>query len=392
MTPIQFPMESRRAMAVAGARLKPHIPEFARQCTGLIQKNIAAYAPSASGNRERAIYELAAFAGTQFCALLESRPADPNLRPLARRLAAQAAARGESMETFMTALSYAQELGYRYVDALASAAQALAQARPSLHSAVGRFIAAIAHEVTVGYQHAVTGMRRSPEATRRTLALALFNGAWDERCNTLAKIVQWKVPDRFLVVSVGAHDRQRLNLNAVDPLYIVTGDVITFTCDLDVAEHVRGLLTGAGTTLATFTAVNSIAQVAEGGRETCTLLSLAREGVCAEPTGYLDCREYTQLIWLANAPTQREELTARMLAPLAHHKGEYRERLLETLRLFLLTRHSAPRLAEALHAHPQTVRARMRLLSNALGHIIDDPEESMTLLLLLNSTRTTSTA
>jgi PucR C-terminal helix-turn-helix domain len=67
------------------------------------------------------------------------------------------------------------------------------------------------------------------------------------------------------------------------------------------------------------------------------------------------------------------ELAAELLAPLADLSDQARQRLLETLAAWLDHQGSAPRVAEELHVHPQTVRYRVGQLRELFDDRLDDP-------------------
>jgi DNA-binding PucR family transcriptional regulator len=60
-----------------------------------------------------------------------------------------------------------------------------------------------------------------------------------------------------------------------------------------------------------------------------------------------------------------------------------RERLIETLGAWLDHQRHTPRIAEALHVHPQTVRYRIVKLRELLGDAVDDPDGRFELQLAL---------
>ncbi|MDQ3721396.1 MAG: helix-turn-helix domain-containing protein, partial [Actinomycetota bacterium] len=68
-----------------------------------------------------------------------------------------------------------------------------------------------------------------------------------------------------------------------------------------------------------------------------------------------------------------DDLAAVLLEPLASLSPSARGRLLDTLAAWLDHQGSAPRVAEALHVHPQTVRYRVGQLRELFGERLDDP-------------------
>ena len=375
------PFDKKRLQALrwASAQLKPHLPGFAERCTALIQRRIEDYAPSVSGNRRRVIRNLINFASHQFCALLEHRPIDPRFRDTTRRLAAQSAHRGEALDPLIAAASHARVLALHQVDHLVDQGEIAAEVRGGLRAAVDSFIEALIDDMRAGHTQGIELLRTHPGDTRRTLASALFNDCWDSRCDELANAIGWIQPDNYFVASVDADEYPHMRLPESGALYLHTGPFVTFTCD---ADDITPEITLLGISRSAWTIVDDVNLVARASSETRALVRLSEPG-----SGPLKCRDFTQLIWLANAPTQWEPLLAAMLAPLDAYKGRYRDQLLETLRVRLSTRGSAPEIAAQLGTHPQTVRKRLHVLNEALGDVLDDPEESMMLGLLLNTLR-----
>ncbi len=375
------PFDKKRLQALrwASTQLKPHLPAFAERCTALIQRCIDDYAPSASGNRRRVIRNLINFASHQFCALLEHRPIDPRFRDATRHLAAQSAHRGEALDPLIAAASHAHVLALHQVDQLVTQGEIAPDVRGGLRAAVDSFIEALIDDLRVGHMQGIELLRTHPGDTRRTLASALFNDCWDSRCDELATAIGWIQPNSYFIASLDADEYPNICLPTSGTLYLHTGPFITFACD---AAEITPEIALLGISRSAWTIVEDISLVARASSETRALLRLTEPG-----SGPLQCSDFTQLIWLANAPTQWEPLLASMLAPLDGYKGRYRDQLLETLRVRLSTRGSAPEIATQLGAHPQTVRKRLHVLNEALGDTLDKPEDAMMLGLLLNTLR-----
>ena len=68
------------------------------------------------------------------------------------------------------------------------------------------------------------------------------------------------------------------------------------------------------------------------------------------------------------------DLRAQVIAPMERLTPTAREKLTETLRLWLLHQGRRDAVAEALFVHPQTVRYRVGQLRDAYGDLLDDPE------------------
>ena len=81
------------------------------------------------------------------------------------------------------------------------------------------------------------------------------------------------------------------------------------------------------------------------------------------------------------------ELARRRLAPLEQRPPSSRERLRITLAAWLDHQGSVPRVAEALHVHPQTVRYRLGQLRELFGDGLEDPQARFELGLALRAPR-----
>lgn len=90
----------------------------------------------------------------------------------------------------------------------------------------------------------------------------------------------------------------------------------------------------------------------------------------------------TELV-LTSDVRARDDLRARVLAPLAEVRPATAEKLIETLRAWL--RHQGRRdgVAAELVVHPQTVRYRMAQLRDLYGDRLDDPDEVLAMTVAL---------
>ena len=90
---------------------------------------------------------------------------------------------------------------------------------------------------------------------------------------------------------------------------------------------------------------------------------------------------------LSADPIALADLRAQALAPLDDSTPASRERLEETLRLWLLHRGRREPVAEALFVHPQTVRYRVGQLRELFGDALDDPMRVADLVIALGVTQ-----
>jgi hypothetical protein len=82
-------------------------------------------------------------------------------------------------------------------------------------------------------------------------------------------------------------------------------------------------------------------------------------------------------------PAARDDLRAQLLEPLAGLRPATAEKLIDTLRSWLLHQGRREDIAEQLFVHPQTVRYRMGQLRELYGERLDDPETVLALTVAL---------
>ena len=90
--------------------------------------------------------------------------------------------------------------------------------------------------------------------------------------------------------------------------------------------------------------------------------------------GPIDTEEQLTALVVTADPDALADLRAQVLAPLADLRDASADRLVETLRAWLLYRGRRDEVAQALHVHPQTVRYRVGQLRELFGDRLDDPD------------------
>jgi hypothetical protein len=99
--------------------------------------------------------------------------------------------------------------------------------------------------------------------------------------------------------------------------------------------------------------------------------------------GLIDTEEQLTALVVTADPDALADLRAQVLAPLAGLRSATADRLVETLRAWLLHRGRRDEVAQALHVHPQTVRYRVGQLRELFGDRLDDPDSVAALTVAL---------
>lgn len=102
-----------------------------------------------------------------------------------------------------------------------------------------------------------------------------------------------------------------------------------------------------------------------------------------EGDGSVDTEDHLAALVLNADPEARADLRARVLAPLEGLRPATVEKLVDTLRAWLLHHGRRDEVASALFVHPQTVRYRMGQLREAYGDALDDPATVLDLTIAL---------
>lgn len=99
----------------------------------------------------------------------------------------------------------------------------------------------------------------------------------------------------------------------------------------------------------------------------------------------VDTELHLAALVVTSDPAALEDLRRRVLAPFDNLRPATAERLVETLREWLLHLGHRDAVAAALHVHPQTVRYRMTQIRDLFGPTLDDPQTIQNLTIALVS-------
>ncbi|MEU9980851.1 helix-turn-helix domain-containing protein [Streptomyces sp. NPDC050856] len=190
----------------------------------------------------------------------------------------------------------------------------------------------------------------------------------------LAEQTGWPLPERVTLVALhppaepsraGVDNDVLLDLTDPQPHLLVPGE-------LD-EERTRMLVAAFPTSRAAVGLTVPVASAADSLRWARRVLELVDAGV-VEDTRPVFCADHLLTLWLLADPALTGHLAERELAPLTGLTPTRRERLIETLRIWLDTRGTAAQMGELLDVHPQTVRYRMRNLEARFAGRLADPE------------------
>jgi hypothetical protein len=102
--------------------------------------------------------------------------------------------------------------------------------------------------------------------------------------------------------------------------------------------------------------------------------SSAPPGSAPPGSGPVRCDRHLSTLLILADEDLAAALSARRLAPLARLRPAQRERIAETLLAWLQLGENAAEVAQRIHVHPQTVRYRLRQVTELFGDQLRDPD------------------
>jgi len=289
---------------------------------------------------------------------------------------------GHDLIRLLTAYQVGARVAWRHVAETAHELHLSPESIALLAESVFDFVNHLSQASTTGYVLAQGDDARARDRHRAELTeLLLSSRSSPAAIRASADKARWRLPNRMAVVlTADAEDA----LGRVDPaaLQVREGDLVgAIVPDPDGPrrEQLRRALAGTTSVVGMTVGVDLIARSVELAQ---IALGLAATGVLRGRPIFVD--EHLDTIIVHRDDRLLSFLRQQVLAPLDGLPVRSRERLTETLVVWL--RHQGDRTAVAgeLHVHPQTVSYRLGRLRELFGAALDDPRERSRLLLALN--------
>ena len=363
-----------------GPLVQPYAPQFVEELHEALEREIPVFLsvartdPNFSSDVEMAVN----LAATSFLSLIgHDEPAlSPESRDVFTRLGADEAREGRGVETLLAAYRVGARLALRIIVlALEDAGRLDADILGTLSDAIFGYVDDVSDASAKGYTEELLASSGVRVQQRRDLIQRMLTGSGGPEIERLADEVHW--PLRSLVYTL-ATDRnaasevaRRLGESA---LAVEDDEVATFIVSsasfnlLSLARALEGIDVGVGP-LTPWEASSQSAHLARRVWSRGGCLRFATDRLAS--------------LAVNGDPVALEALSQRVLAPFDHIREGSRERLLDTLALWL--RHWGQRgpVAEALAVHPQTIGYRLGQLRDVLGEQLDDPQSRFELAVAL---------
>lgn len=375
--------------------LRTRLPEVATTTIAAVMSEVASYRDAFGGPMGENIENAVQMALAGFLRMAQSGPIsrDPG-SPLSPAIdGAYALGRGEarsgrSADDLLAAYRVGARVAWRELSATAVTAGVPAGTMAGFAELVFAYIDELSAASVAGHADELATTGRVRERYLDRLAQALLRGEPHDSVVAAAQRADW-TPPRTLTVVVLPEAQARPALTSLhprtlqateDPTDLPSGRGLTVLLVPGVSARTRRRLlkdlTGrhavVGPTRAWDGARASYVRALRG-------LTLATTN---DATG-IDTEEHLAELVLSSDPEAREDLRARVLAPMNDLTSTQRAKLEETLRAWLLHQGRRDDVAGALFVHPQTVRYRMGQLRELYGDRLEDPKVVLELVLAL---------
>jgi hypothetical protein len=332
-----------------------------------------------------------------------ARPAHPDTAPIPmtavvaefRAIGAAEAREGRSLEPLQAALRLGARVGWRRLCGVAAAQGLDTLALGRAGEAIFVYLDELAAASAQGYLDARTEFAGEQERRRRRLLDLILADppAPAEAVAEAARAADWAVPTRIAVVVLGEPRQPGADLAA--PVF--PGDVLIdwsrrepclLVPDPDSDPNrsriaaVTRALTGWAAAMGPVEPLDRAAASLHWARRA---LGLAERGIIDGRRDLVRCDEHlATLLMFADEELAAALRTAR-LAPLQRLRPAQRDRLAETLLIWLQHGCNANEVALQVHVHPQTVRYRLRQADDLFGDQLRDPDRRFELEIALRA-------
>jgi hypothetical protein len=384
----------------------PELEPLARDMAAAILSEVPEYGQPDDDSYARVVHQVARDAVHQFAA----RVADPAVpgEPMARMfhdIGRVEAAAGRSLDALHTALRVGARVTWQRLREKAREGGGDADVFARLGESIFRYLDELAAACSAGYAEARAEFAGEAERLRsRLLDLLVADPPTPpETVASLAATIGWRLPRRVVAVALAAPASPcsgSLVPLPPDALVDLAGrEPCLLLPDPDGPGRRRQLEDGLRKWAVTaqleapgfLAAVGPAVPLARAGAslrwarraQSLALRTPTNTGV----DGIVRCDEQLPaLVLLADAELARL-LSGQVLAPLRGLRPEQADRLAETLLAWLESADNAGLAASRLHVHPQTVRYRLRQLTELFGDGLTDPDARFALQIALRVRR-----
>lgn len=377
--------------------LRSRLPAVAEETIRAVIIEVPGYTNALAGTMGTNIRGAVELALGGFLSLAgRSRGGDPGT-PLAPALdGAYALGRGEArsgrtMDALLAAYRVGARVSWRELSATAVEAGLAAQTISKFAELVFAYIDELSAASVAGHTDELATTGRVRERYLQRLGHRLLRGDPPDQLIVSAERADWD-PPRTLTAVVLPYGHARGVLGSVDQRTLWPEEGLPGLEHADESEIAVLLVPDAdGVARGALTQILHRHHAHVGPPRPWTLVRTSYERVLRaralglEPDGDapVDTEQHLTSLVVASDAEALADLRRQVLAPLDDVRPATAERLVETLREWLLHQGRRDDVASALHVHPQTVRYRMSQVRDLFGDRLNDPDVVLALTVAL---------
>jgi len=370
--------------------LRAKLPEVAEHTIGAVMAEVPSYAGAFGGPMGSTIEQAVQMALAGFLRLASrGRTEDPGT-PLSPALeGAYALGRGEarngrSADALLSAYRVGARVAWRELSATAVADEVPADVVAAFAELVFAYIDELSAASVAGHADELETTGRVRQRYLDRLAVGLLRGDPADALVAAAERADWQPPSTLTAVLL-PESQVRPVLGLVNPhtlqpteetAGLPEGQAVLLVADLGGRSRGRLMRILAGRHAVAGPARSWLE--ARGSYDRAVRALPLRAG-----NDSLDTEQHLATLVLSADPEALADLRAQVLAPLADLRPAAAEKLMTTLRAWLLHHGRRDEIAEALFVHPQTVRYRMGQLRELYGDRLEDPATVLALTVAL---------
>lgn len=310
----------------------------------------------------------------------------PETRSVYRQIGVGEARTGRSLEALLSAYRLGARVTFRAVSAIADRGGLEPRLMLPLGEAIFVYIDEISAASIEGFTEEQSRQVGERDRRRESLLRRLLAGNLPEvEGRRLAGRAGWTIPARLVAVVVPTEHGEGLRAAIGDEALISgrTGEVVILVRAPE-SEAERGRLAATlGDRDAWVGPVRTWDRVEESYR--MAAVAAATPALAYDHAGARWVEDHLTAIALHADPLVMTDLATRCLEPMSRLRPEQRDRLAETLLVWLKYRGERGRIAKELHVHPQTVGYRLGQLRDVFADDLDDPDRRFELELVLRA-------
>ena len=376
--------------------MRDALPVVAEETVLAVVAEVPEYAASATAEMRANVEGAVQLALAAFVRLAESAtdadagtPIQP-VRAAAYELGRGEARQGRTMDALLAAYRIGARVAWRSLSDVMVDEGLDAAALANFAELVFAYIDELSAASVAGHTDEIATTGRVRERYLERLAQLLLEGAGADAAREAAVQAEWEPPRTLTAVLVpAAHARGARSMLDGRTLALtgdLAGDALAEDDVILLVPDAHGR--GRGRLLRELKDAQAIVGPSRPWTDVAgsyARVLRARRTVATDPRRAVDTEAHLAALLLASDPEALADLRRRVLSPLADLRPLARERLILTLRSWLLHQGRRDDVAADLIVHPQTVRYRMTQIRELYGDALNEPQTVLELVSALGT-------